>query len=108
MITAIEAKALYDQSGVEVKQFLEHTVEPAVVKAAQEGKRTVFIHVGAEETWKNITPTAFETAVVNELGKLMYRVQFGKDTSHTYVPRGLANDNGEGPKHNNYGFTIAW
>ena len=48
MITAKEAKALYDESGAEVQEYLQYTVAPRIEEAAKAGKRTTWIHLGAK------------------------------------------------------------
>lgn len=107
MITAAQAKELYDQSGAEVNDFLTHKVEKYIRDAAMAGKRSVFVLVDSEETWKTITPSPFNRQVIDKLKELGYTAKFGRD-GESYVPRGLADDNGNGPKHTNVGYTIGW
>lgn len=107
MITAQEARELYDQSGAEVKEFLECHVENRIKTASTSGKKWVFILVDCEPAYKNIQPTAFNLRVMDALKGLGYTVRFGFD-GDAYVPRGLADDQGLGPMHRNYGYTIGW
>lgn len=109
MITAKEAKELYDQSGVEVEEFLKYKVEPEVVKATKGGKRHVFIHLGSIEQFYNLAQiiTPLYKAVIDKLGTLGYRAEITLD-GDKYVPRGLADDDGIGPLHQNYGIQINW
>lgn len=109
MITAQEAKALYDSSGAEVQEFLKHHADGHVKKAAQAGKRTYTIHRGCTEVWNPPTCTPLDVLVIKELERLGYRARFGADDkSESYVPAGLRDDDGGGPEHVNYGITITW
>lgn len=109
MITATQAKELYDQSGVEVEQFLKHTVEPEVTKAAKSGKRQAFIHLGSLESYRFLDSviTPVHRQALDQLKLLGYRtvIKWGGDK---YVPRGLVDDDGNGPIHQNYGIQIEW
>lgn len=109
MITAKEAKELYDQSGTEVTDFLKHKVEINVVSAAKSGKRYVFIHLGSKGMFDHIDQliTPLQKAAVEKLQELGYRARIVLD-GDSYVPRGLADDDGNGPKHINYGIQIGW
>ena len=109
MITAKEAKELYDQSGQEVEDFLKHNVEQAVVKAAEGGKRQVFIHMGSVKQFEYLdrTITPLQQAVADKLKTLGYRADIKLD-GDKYVPRGLADDMGNGPTIQNYGIQISW
>ena len=109
MINAKEAKALYDKSGQEVADYLKHTVEKEVTRAATAGKRKVYIHLGAtrfsSEMTAKITPV--HQGVVEKLKELGYVVSLAQDGA-SYVPPGLADDDGNGPSYTNYGFHIGW
>jgi len=109
MITATEAKVLYDKSGQEVSDYLEYTVEHQVIKAAEGGKRRIIIHlknlVYYEHLDKVITP--LQKAIVDRLKELGYGAEI-KLYDNPYVPAGLANDEGRGPSHQNYGIHISW
>jgi len=107
MITAKEAKVLYDESGAEVQIFLTNKVGPEIKKAAAAGTRSYVAHTGSEELWRNVGPTPMIRATLAELKRLGYAASFGK-YGDEYVPRGLADDNGKGPAHQNYGITITW
>jgi hypothetical protein len=109
MITAKEAKELYDQSGQEVEDFLTHSVEQRVKKAAEGGKRQVFIDMGSVKQFEYLqsTVTPLQQAVAVKLKTLGYRADIKLD-GESYVPRGLADDNGNGPTIQNYGIQISW
>lgn len=109
MITAKEAKELYDQSGQEVEDYLKHSVEQRVKKAAEGGKRQVFIDIGSVKQFEYLrsTITPLQQAVADKLKELGYRVEI-KLEGAPYVPRGRADDNGNGPTIQNYGIQISW
>lgn len=109
MITANEAKQLYDESGAEVNQFLKFEVEKKVTDAAKGGKRQVFIYMGSVKQFEYLanTITPLQQAVADKLKTLGYRAEIKLD-GESYVPRGLADDNGIGPKIQNYGIQIGW
>ena len=109
MITAKEAKELYDQSGTEVDRYLKYTVEPEVMKAAKAGKREVIIDLGAADPYVSIFSliTPLQSAVVTKLLELGYHA-IVESYGDPYVPCGLADDDGNGPKHRNFGIKIRW
>lgn len=109
MLTAQEAKQLYDESGAEVEQFLKQSVEQRVTYAAKGGKRQVFIDMGSVKQFEYLanTITPLQQAVADKLKSLGYRVEIRLD-GDKYVPRGLADDNGNGPTIQNYGIQIGW
>ena len=109
MITAKEAKELYDQSGQEVADYLKHSVEQKVKDAAKGGKRQVFIDMGSVKQFEYLrsTITPLQKAVEWRLKELGYRVEIKLDGA-SYVPRGLADDMGNGPTIQNYGIVIGW
>jgi len=109
MITAKEAKELYDKSGAEVDVYLKNRVEKEVVKAAEGGKRITVIHLGSKGMFDHLDQiiTPLQKAVVDKLKELGYRAEI-KLYGESYVPRGLADDDGNGPSHQNYGIQIIW
>lgn len=109
MITAKEAKELCDLSGAEIEKFLKNKVGPIVTEASIAGKRQVFISLGTVPTYvrSSITITPVQLAVVDRLKELGYRVEIKTDGDE-YVPGGLADDDGNGPEHQNYGIQISW
>ena len=108
MISAKEAKALYDESGAEVVTYLKTVIEPVVKKAAKAGNRKCFIHIGSKVTYQPIpTPTPVEAGAIRDLKTLGYTVATGLVGS-PYVPGGLQDDDGNGPEHQNYGIFIGW
>ena len=109
MITAKEAKELYDKSGQEVADYLKYTVEKEVVKAAEGGKRQTIIGLKSLEPYRHLDQviTPLQKAVVDQLKMLGYRAEIKLYGDH-YVPAGLADDDGKGPSHQNYGIHISW
>lgn len=107
ILTAQEAKKLYDESGAEVKKFLL-TIEPHIIKEAKAGKLNTFFLLGSDVAYKIVTPTPLQSAIMTSLHNLGYRVQFVSKYGEAYKPRGLVDDDGDGPTHYNYGFSIYW
>ena len=109
MINAKEAKALYDKSGQEVADYLKHTVEKEVTRAATLGKRKVYIDLGSTRFSSEMTDkiTTVDLGVVEKLRELGYVVSIAQD-GESYVPGGLADDDGDGPLYTDYGFHISW
>lgn len=109
MITAKEAKELYDQSGAEVAGFLKGSVESIVTEAARGGKRVAYILLGSVGSYDYVDQvvTPVEKAAVEKLKTLGYTAKIVK-YGESYVPRGLADDDGNGPTHTNYGIQIGW
>lgn len=107
MISAQEAKALYDASGAEADAFLKHSVEPKVKNAAGGGKRSVEVLIGAADAFDRCVPSPVMMQVMNKLSELGYVVSYER-YGDEYVPRAFADDDGNGPKHRNYGLIIRW
>ena len=109
MITAKEAKELYDKSGQEVADYLKYTVEKEVTNAASGGKRYTIIHLKSLGPFRHLDQviTPLQKAVVARLKELGYSSEIILYGDH-YVPAGLADDNGKGPSHQNYGIHIGW
>lgn len=109
MLTANQAKQLYDESGHEVEQFLKNEVEKKVTDAAKGGKRQVFVYLGSVKQFDYLdrTVTPLQEAVRWKLKELGYSAEFKLD-GDKYVPRGLADDNDNGPTIQNYGIQIGW
>ena len=107
MIDANEAKRLYDESGAEVSAWLESAVSKKVEDAAKSGKRNVFIFLDSVEVWNHLEPTPIEKRYISALIGLGYRAVFMTDGA-PYVPAGLSDDYGDGPKYQNYGIMVSW
>jgi hypothetical protein len=108
MITAKEAKEIYDKSDFEgeVANFLKLNVAQAVKSAAEGGKRSTIVYLGAA-TCHGPDTTPLEKAVVSKLRELGYQADI-RLYGDAHVPRGLQDDNGEGLAHRNYGIHISW
>lgn len=110
MISAAEAKKIWEESESELTRFLVEQAEPVILKAAQAGKCSVIIHLNAKESNMNrrIQETAVETRYVERLKELGYTaaiVAYGDP----YVPAGLRDEyDGSGPEYMNYGIEVRW
>lgn len=106
MINAIQARELVAASGVEADAVLK-TLEPLITAAAKEGKRELFYFLDAERTFNNLPSTPLNKMVLSKLGTLGFNANISWN-GDSYVPRGLADDVGDGPLHKNYGYLIRW
>lgn len=109
MINAKEAKLLYDSSSAMVESYLTRSIEPAIKNAAQEGELKVVIHIDSLEssTYLNQVVTQLHKSTVERLLDLGYTAKIGY-YGDTYIPRGLINDDGDGPTYQRYGLIIGW
>ena len=108
MISASEAKVLYDDSGVEVDKYLQYKIEPEVKAAATQGARKVFHHLGSRNVFTHPRPDPLQLCIIAKLQELGYAARWLDSEGESYVPRGLADDDGNGPHYQNYGILISW
>ena len=107
MISAKEARALYDASGAEAELYLLREVMPKIKAAAESGKLLVEILVKAVDIFDRCTPTPVMAQVMAKLKALGYIVKYDR-YGDEYVPRALADDDGDDPNHRNCGLIIQW
>ena len=107
MITAKEAKQLYEDSGAEVEAYLADKFDNQIRKAAKDGKTSYFHHITAVNTRDPSSAGQLEIKVMARLRELGYSVVWYRDPD-TYVPRGLADDDGTGPLYSNVGLMVTW
>lgn len=109
MITAKEAKDLYDQSGAEVDDYIKYKLESEIRTAATSGKRQWFHLIGSNQKGFNpIQPTPLQNRIISKLTELGFSARWIDSHGTAYVPRGLADLEGNGPLHTNYGILIGW
>lgn len=112
MITAAEASQLVLESKTNVDLYIRQ-IEPNVADLAKSGSRIYTCYVtglwNAFDIWEansqNFTP--IQKAVVAKLKSLGYVVVLGTDGA-AYVPRGLQDDDGNGPEKINVCLIIKW
>lgn len=106
MISAKEALELYNNSLYTLEKYLNDNFHSGIRESAMNGQRRYVFHMGAEE---HSLPklTVLEQKVLEELGKLGYTTQYAF-YGETYVPKGLADADGNGPAHKNYGIVVQW
>lgn len=107
MITAKEAKALYDASDAEAKGLLK-TFEPKIIEAAKSGKRWIVITIGSSPATKTPQPDSVQKRVIELLNELGYMSRWVAQDGVAYIPLGLMDDYDIGPMHVNYGIHIGW
>ena len=108
MISASEAKTLYDDSGMEVDKYLQYKIEPEVKAAATQGVRKVFHHLGTRNVYTYPLPDPLHLRIIEKLRELGYAALWMDSEGESYVPRGLADDDGDGPLCQDYGILISW
>ena len=109
MLNAAEAKALYDDSGVEVAKYLQYKIEPEIKAAATSGKHRLFHFVGSRDVFTQPRPDPLQTRIIEKLREFGYTVQWVEAEGESYGPRGLADDNNNhGPSCVYYGIVITW
>ena len=117
MLTAAEALELVKRSDAEVEKFLT-VISPAIEAAAKDGKRTLALSSivnlpdhGAvslhQECSKIVNITDFQQRLCATLKEFGYSVKFAPH-GDTYVPRGLADDDGYGPLYQHYTIIVYW
>ena len=109
MITAKEARSLYDDhSSAEVKAYLAK-IDPVIREAAKDGKQFVVLYVDglweAGQYQSNLT--SVQVRVKAELEALGFHVTYGK-VGNGSIPRGRMNDDGTGPTYYNTCLTVSW
>jgi hypothetical protein len=106
MLSAKEALELYNNSLYTLQKYLDENFHSGIRQAAMDGKRRDFHNMGAEEhNLPELTP--LEKKVLEELGKLGYTHHY-MFYGDSYVPRGLADDDGNGTSYKNYGIVVKW
>jgi hypothetical protein len=115
MITAQELREVQALNATAVNKHLGAIWVKLKVHADSSSKKELFLYV--DGLWKAyegyrvpyVEPSSIQGLIMKELTTRGYGVIFGKDPDDLgYVPRGLANDYGEGPTYFNVGLTIRW
>lgn len=106
MISAKEALQLHNDSLVALERYLLDNFHSQIRQAAMQGNRSYTFNIGsAEYSAPRLEP--LQQKVFDELKKHGYAVSYGF-YGEGYVPRGLADDDGNGPMYRNYGITVTW
>ena len=63
--------------------------------------------VGSKRVGDSYPITEFNTLITSKLRELGFNVTMGWN-GNEYIPRGLAELDGDGPLHRNYGYHISW
>jgi hypothetical protein len=106
MITAIEAREITHSSDKAIKALLQ-PVEQMIRSAAEAGDSSTLYHLCSHPALLKIDFLPSHVRMVRELEKLGFTatiMMYGEQ----YVPRGLADDSGDGPSYINYGISIEW
>ncbi len=111
MITAAQARELTARSEANVERLLA-LMEPQIVKAADAGKDFVAVFVDGLDSsvplyGARFQPTPVQTSVINRLQALGFKAHMAAVGS-SYVPRGMQDDDGNGPEYINYTVIVNW
>lgn len=104
IINAKEAREIAANSDAWLEAELKK-IEPDIKKAAELNKSPCQIHIGSIGPWDEIKLTNAQIRIIEALKKLGYHAKIEKYGA-PYVPRGLSDDDGNGPSHTNYGYFI--
>lgn len=106
MLSAKEALDLYNNSLYTLDKYLNDNFHSGIRQAAMNGTRK-YIHDMGSEQFSLPALSDLEKKVIEELGKLGFKTQY-IFYGESYVPRGLAADDGTGPGYKNYGIVVTW
>lgn len=108
-ITAAEVRDLCRNSQVAAEQFLKQ-IEQKIVDAAKANQGSYMHHIDAIDVSFNTRLPELEPKLKNAceiLKRLGYQVSYTV-YGDRYVPRGLQDDDGNGPMYQNCGLKISW
>ena len=108
-ITAAQVRDLARNSQVAAEQFLKQ-IEQKIVDAAKANQGSYMHHIDAIDVSFNTRLPELEPKLKNACEILK---RFGYNVDYTvygdrYVPRGLQDGDGNGPKYQNCGLKISW
>lgn len=117
MITAKEAKELFEVSDTIVDQFLD-VIDPAIRNAAIAGKKELCVSSivtlpdhskvgGSIGPFDRLEITPFQQRLIDKLVSYGFGAKL-ELYGNKYVPRGLADDDNHGPEHQNYTIIVRW
>ena len=107
MINAQEAKLLAETCDVSVNDFIDVNFSKQIREAAELGKHEYIHNMGSELTYTTIRPTVLQQLYINRLKSFGFHARLAF-YSVSYVPQGLSDDDGNGPKHRNVGIIVSW
>ena len=107
MLSAKEALELYNNSDAEVLKSLKMFDEQIRYYSAK-GERKYFYNMGSIEICHSLPALKpLAVLVMSRLKVLGYSVEYCF-YGDSYVPRGLADDDGNGTSYKNYGILVRW
>lgn len=115
MITAHELREVQALNATAVNKYCEAIWIKLKAHADNSSKKELFLYIDglwkAHEGYKvpYVELSSIQGLIMKELTNRGCGVTFGKDPDDLgYVPRGLADDCGEGPTYFNVGITVRW
>ena len=107
MLSAKEALEIVNNSDAEVLKSLKMFDEQIRYYSAK-GERKYFYNMGSTEAYLPLpTLKPLAVSVMSSLKALGYSVEYCS-YGDFYVPRGLADDDGNGTSYKNYGILVRW
>jgi hypothetical protein len=110
MITAKEAKEIQLASEANIQKYLTK-VEVQIKECAELGlNRVALYNEGLYSSFPcgvPINTTPLQNRLITELQHVGFKAVFLKD-GPSYIPKGLADDDGNGPIHNNWCVVVSW
>ena len=107
MLSAKEALEIVNNSDAEVLKSLKMFDEQIRYYSAK-GERKYFYDMGSIEIYHPLPVLKpLSVSVMSRLKVLGYSVEYCF-YGESYVPRGLADDDGNGPSYKNYGIVVTW
>lgn len=112
MITAQQARTLYENSQDRVDEFAE-LISKEITRLAP-SKREYSCYLGdpkvlweAQPVGDSVEPTVMQELILQKFSSLGFGCVLKKD-GDPYVPRGLAQDDGDGPSYINVCMVFRW
>ena len=110
MISVEEARKLSEANDKHFNHLID-AIGTAIKNAAEKGERVYHCYISGLWEAKSISYLPVENGpqskVINKLRSYGYVAQLVTDGDR-YVPRGLADDNGDGPEHINHVIEVKW
>jgi hypothetical protein len=110
MLTAFEARKITEESDIKVDNILDQ-LDSLIRARARACKDTLSCYL--PDTWyastlrEGIHPNDFQRKIMNKLADHGFKVKLARD-GDPYVPKGLADNEGNGPIHYNWCIVIGW
>lgn len=102
-----EARDITKNSRALAEDYLKDFIYPKIKSSANNGKFSCFFFIGSQERYRHIHVEQKIESAIEILKQSGYNVKLDYN-GFSYVPRGLSDDDGNGPKYTSYGLHIDW